>query len=256
MISYDKGPFRAGRLAIGGFVLVAVAAAAWWGWSSRATPEGTADGTAQAFPWSRAGTGGTSSTAGPALAPQIAASAVALESTLPDGRPAFLQPEEWAALQEALKDNPQRDQEMRRILGYLRFQKKFELWQTMRESPDAAQRQALAREMLDELPPRVASGEVNIGEAQMLQTALIEDFVTDPESRRQRIAAEAARLKVAPSPEQAEDMRRGEQQMQDYKTREAGIISQWQAMPAEQRDPKWLETQLEAARRAAFEGKR
>jgi hypothetical protein len=244
----DKRPQRL-ALAAGAAVLV-VAAAAWWfnRPASGAASDGAAAGSAAAqaasgtaFPWARAGASG-------AARPPLAA----LDQTAADGRPSFITAEEWSALQETLKDHPQREQEMNRIVTYLRFQKEFESWQALRESSDTAQRQALAQRLLDQVPSRVAKREVTAGEAVMLQAALLEDLVADPAQREQRLAQERQRLEQAPTSEEAQAMAREERQLRDFEQRQASIVAQWQAMPAEQRDQKWLDAQLEAARRAAF----
>lgn len=249
----DKRPRR--LLLAAGVAAVALVAAAWWfsrpaGLAAREAagslagePARAASGTA--FPWSRAGN--TGAVAGPARAPLAT-----LDQTGPDGRPSFITAEEWSALQETLKDHPQREQEMARIVAYLRFQKEFEAWQALRDSGDAAQRRALAQRLLDQLPTRVAQREVNAGEAFMLQAALVEDLIADPAQREQRLAQEKQRLAQAPTSEEAQAMAREERQLRDFEQRQAAIVAQWQAMPAEQRDQKWLDAQLEAARRAAF----
>lgn len=247
----DKRPQR--LLLAAGAAAVAVAAAAWWfnrpaglgggvaGGDYAGEPARAASGTA--FPWARAGSSGAAAARAPVAA---------LDQTGPDGRPAFITQEEWSALQETLKDHPQREQEMARIVAYLRFQKEFESWQALRDSGDAAQRHALAQRLLDQLPTRVAQREVNAGEAFMLQAALVEDLVADPSQREQRLAQEKQRLAQAPTSEEAQATAREERQLRDFEQRQAAIVAQWQAMPAEQRDQKWLDAQLEAARRAAF----
>ena len=237
-----------------GAALLAVAAAAW-GFArpagglvalvsgSAAEPAAAASGTA--FPWSRAGSGA-------ALPPAVRQ----LDVKGPDGRPAFIGAEEWAMLQETLKDHPQRQKELDRIVAYLRFQKEFEAWQSLRDGGDVAQRHAVAQRLLDELPSRVAQREVNAGEAIVLQAALVEDLVADPGQREQRLAQEKQRLATAPTSEEAQARERDERQLRDFEQRQAAIVSQWQALPAEQRDPKWLDAQLEAARRASFDSGR
>lgn len=246
----DKRPQRLALAA--GVATLAVAAAAWWfnrpeaaasGSAAAAADEAARGASGTAFPWSRAGASG----AAPSRPPLAA-----LDQTAPDGRPAFITAEEWSALQETLKDHPKREQEMARIVAYLRFQKEFESWQALRDSSDTAQRQALAQRLLEQIPTRVAQREVNAGEAVMLQAALLEDLVADPAQREQRLAQERQRLAQAPTSEEAQAMEREERQLRDFEQRQAAIVAQWQALPAEQRDQKWLDTQLEAARRAAF----
>jgi len=125
----------------------------------------------------------------------------------------------------------------------------------MRDSQDAAKRQALAKELLDAIPQRLENREVSAGEAQLLQATLLEELVPDPQQRQVRLQAEKQRLAIQPSDTDLAAQRQDAARLQEYKRREAEIIAQWQAMPVEQRDQRWLETQLDAARRSAYEGR-
>lgn len=236
------------------FLVVSAAGAAWWAWHSSTRASGDESGSG-AFPWSRAEPSGASSNKplsadqGQALIKQTA------EPIRIDQRPSFLSEEEWGALREALREDPNREQEMVRILEYLRFQKQFEAWQALKNSPDAAQRQALAAELMDQIPQRLEKRELGAGEAQMLQTILIEDMVADPQARQARLAQERQRLASVSEKTDVAAKQQDEAQLKQYKQREAEIIAQWQAMPVEQRDQHWLESQLDAARRATYEGR-
>jgi hypothetical protein len=230
-------------------LVVAVAGAAWWGWrASRQASggEGAAGGT---FPWSRADQSAGDGTAGNKWTNLVS------KQTAPDQRPDFLTEEEWTSLREALKDTPNREREQARIIEYLRFQKQFQRWQALRDSHDTAQRQALAKELLDGVPQRLAQREMSAGEAQLLQSTLLEELVPDAQQRQARLQVERQRLATQPTEAEVAAQRQDTVKQQDYKRREAEIISQWQAMPVDQRDQRWLESQLDAARRAAYEGR-
>jgi hypothetical protein len=68
----------------------------------------------------------------------------------------------------------------------------------MPKSADAAERQALANQLLDELPERVIHGDVDMPAAQKLQASLLTDAVADPDKRRVRAEAEARRIQPQP----------------------------------------------------------
>lgn len=235
-------------------LVAVVAVGAWWGWAASRKASGPDGSSGGLFPWSRAdqSTGGS---AAPAATPNKWVESLS-KPTAPNQRPEFLTEEEWKSLVEALKDTPNREHEQARIVEYLRFQKQFQLWQSMRDSQDAAKRQALAKELLEAIPQRLENREVSSGEAQLLQATLLEELVPDQQQRQVRLEAEKKRLtNIQPSETDAAAQRQDAAKLQEYKRREAEIIAQWQAMPVEQRDQRWLETQLDAARRSAYEGR-
>lgn len=177
---------------------------------------------------------------------------LAAPTVLGDGRPSDFSAQEWSALKEAMAQAAQPEAELKRVVEYLRFQKRFERWQGLRESPDAGQRQQLAASLLDQVPERLRQGEVSMGEAQMLLSALWADVEPDESRRRQRIEEGIALLKdAAPRPD-AEQQKRDAALLSEYKRREAAILLEYQSRPDAQRDPAWLEAQLDAARRSVY----
>ena len=238
----------------GGAVALVAAAAAWYALKPSAD-EGAASGGAgtasQAFPWSR---GAAADGAGADKPMVIVPGSGKVGSTV--GKPDFLSDQEWADLQQALRDNPDREQEIARIVQYLKFQNQFNAWQALRNSPDMARRHALAEELLDQIPDRLKRSEMTAGEAAMLQETLLADIEPDAETRRQRLAGERKRLEIAPSAEQQAAQDRDAQRLKVYKEREAQIMAQWNATPPAQRSQQWLESQLDAARKAAFDAGR
>lgn len=230
-------------------LLVAVVGAAWWGWKASRKGGEIAGATGPAFPWSKADQSPEKVVGQANKWVELAA-----RPSSPDQRPAFLTEQEWASLQQALRDTPDREHEQARIVEYLRFQKQFQLWQSMRDSPDVAQRHELATDLLNRVPDRLENREMSASEAELVQAALLEDLVPDPQQRQARLLAEKQRLITQPSEADLQAQQKEASQQQDYKRREASIISQWEATPVDQRDHHWLETQLDAARRAAYGG--
>jgi hypothetical protein len=112
-------------------------------------------------------------------------------------RPAFVSDIEWTMLKGVSQQNANPDAELTRLVNKLRFMKQLELWQSMEHSPDAAKRQVLAEQLLDDLPQRVANADLDKPEAQKLQASLLKDAVSDEQARHKRAEVEARRLSSA-----------------------------------------------------------
>lgn len=109
-------------------------------------------------------------------------------------KPIFVSDMEWSMLQGAAQQHADPQQELTRLVNFLRFTKQLELWEGLPKSADTARRQVIAEQLLSDLPPRVANGEMDLKAAQQTQTALLKDAVPDASARKQRAAQEAKRL--------------------------------------------------------------
>lgn len=175
--------------------------------------------------------------------------------TLDGAPPSDFTRSEWAALKEAMARTENPEQELARVVAYLRFQRGFERWQGLQGGPDAASRRTLAQQLLDGVPERVRQGEISAGEAMLLQTALLVDIEPDDQARQQRLAQLQAELAaVAPKPD-AEQQAREAALLAEYKRREAAIVADYQARPENMRNHAQLEEALESARRAVYGGR-
>lgn len=246
MITPDR-PFWPKRTAwwvVGLTVLVLAGVALWWS----ARPGGTVgqrEGAAAVGQGARASHGGTPGPGGevPALA---------APSVLPDGRPSDFSPQDWAALKDAMSKTAKPEAELQRVVAYLRFQKAFGRWQGLRESSDAALRQQLASQLVAQIPERLRQGEVTLGEALMLETALWTDLEPDEARRKVRLEeVQAVLASAAPQPDAAQQSHEAAL-LAEYKRREAAIVLEYQSRPEAQRDQAWLETQLDAARQSVY----
>lgn len=243
MITYQN---RQGwrRLWFGALAVGAVAGAAAWWWSN-AHDEGAlgiAKTNVPASEWTGANVS----------AQRVESALVAPPPALNDGRPADFSPEDWAALKDAVAKNPEPKKELERIVRYLRFQRGFEQWQNLKDSPDVAQRQDLAKHLLAQVPERLRNGETTMGEALMLNAALWADLEPDEQIRKQRIEeAKAILAQAAPKPD-PQQVAEDASKLAEYKRREAAIVADWQAQPIAQRDQAKLEAALESARRAVY----
>lgn len=175
-------------------------------------------------------------------------------ATLTGDRPADFTDEEWSALKEAMSrtDNP--DKELARVVDYLRFQRGFEQWQSLQASPDMAARRQLAEQLFDRVPERLRQGELSMGEAVLIQAALLNDIETNDELRQQRLKmAQKVLTDAAPRPDSDEQAREAAL-LAEYKRREAAILADYKSRPESQRDHARLEEALESARRAVYGG--
>ncbi|MBS0449316.1 MAG: hypothetical protein JSR59_25640 [Proteobacteria bacterium] len=160
--------------------------------------------------------------------------------------------EQWRALQDALKDDPNRQAEIARVTGYMGFLSRSARWRALREqgAAESPQALALARGLLDELPGHVARGETSGAEARVMVHAWVDTlYPNDTERGTQRdlqIARVAAALPATPdaSAAAAADAR--------YQQAQAALVAQWSAKPAAQRDEAQLEAALDALRRDTY----
>lgn len=201
-------------LALIGLVMAAVL----WGWSHRddgaaisaaeATAAGPAPNTvaAMAKPASQQlQTEMVNTEAGLAVQQAAAAKEIERQPTLKPitgpikERPAFVSEIEWAMLKGVADQNAQPAAELTRLVNKLRFMKQLELWQSLTHANDVAKRRVLAEQLLDELPQRVASADLDKPEARKLQASLLKDAVSDEGARRKRAEVEARRLNAVPT---------------------------------------------------------
>jgi len=227
-------------MALGGGVGVA----AWW-WQTHASaqvdePVATSKGSVAAAP------------AVARTAARIDSALLVPPSLMEGGRPSDFTPEDWSALKEAMSKTANPRSELERVVKYLRFQKGFEQWQSLQDSPDVTTRHQLARRLLEQIPDRLKQAELTMGEALMLESALWTDLEPNDDIRKQKLEqAQAALSGAAPQPD-AEQQARDAALQKEYKRREAAILADFQAKPENQRDQVKLEQALESARVAVY----
>lgn len=173
-------------------------------------------------------------------------------TVLEDGRPSDFSPEDWAALKEAMSKTPNPRSEMERVVKYLRFQKGFEQWQSLQDSPDVAIRHQLAQRLLEQIPDRLKQAELTMGEAIMLGSALWADLEPNEDARKSKLEQFQASLSTAAPQPDAGQQARDVALQKEYKRREAAILAEYQSRPEAQRDQARLEQALEAARVAVY----
>lgn len=213
-------------------------------------------------PWSRPADPPAASPAAPApvarvgglpaeVRPPPAATTSAPEATTPAvpsaaAPPEGLTAEQWAELQQSLADRPDREAELRRIVGLLRLQRQVE---TLRDdtSLPPAQRQALARAIQAELPAQLNAGSVSAAEAMQVQAAVLQVLEPDPQRAEAELRAWRERLQlptaggVHPNAEAFEQAQRSLLQAYD------------QLSPEQRQQQPPLEQQLEQLRAQYFD---
>lgn len=107
-------------------------------------------------------------------------------------RPAYVSEIEWYILQQVAAQSSDADTRLTQLVNKLRFSKQFELWQ----QATGEQRTLLAQQLLSDIPPQVAQGDLDRATAQHMQAQLLGELVSDPARRRTRLAEEAALIGV------------------------------------------------------------
>ncbi|MGU7811689.1 phospholipase C accessory protein PlcR [Burkholderia sp. AW49-1] len=125
------------------------------------------------------------------------------------------------ALRRSLAARPDADAEVKRIIGFARFRDAVAAYGDRRNSLPQAERTALARRILDELPDHVARNEIVPVQAEALSAALLTDTEADPAARGAAIRSMRAQWDayaqqtVGPSPAQDPRYLAYEQQSRD-----------------------------------------
>ncbi|MBC7699078.1 hypothetical protein [Aquabacterium sp.] len=167
-------------------------------------------------------------------------------------RPADIDPKEWQQLVDALRNHPQRDQELKRLVGYLRFKRDMDKWTALKDQPNALERAQVGQRILDALPVRFANQEVTGPEALMLQAAIYADMIPDEAQRRPMEEAARQSLMRALEHDAAMDakLKSEDAQTADYKEREAVIMKRFKDQLIDQGQ---MEKELDVARVAAYQ---
>lgn len=158
------------------------------------------------------------------------------------------------ALRRSLAGHPDADAELQRIVAFARFRDEITAYGNGRDRLPPAERAALARRILDELPEHVARNEIVPVQAEALSVALLTDANADPATRGAAIQSMRqqwdayARQTVGPSP--AQDPR-----FQDYARQSRDIVRQVQAsVPDPVQQQAVIAQRLQALRVELFDG--
>lgn len=154
----------------------------------------------------------------------------------------------WAQLQAELAAQPGGEAELRRLFDYFTYADALERFRRLRADRTASRElPALARQLDLGLPDRLQRREISVHEAQQIKTALLEVLVPEASQRRHQLALwRQAQVHAAGGDPQAAAREA------EFQRRQAALVAAWSARPPLQRDPKVLEAELEALRRASF----
>lgn len=113
-------------------------------------------------------------------------------------KPDALSDLEWSALKNASGHGVNSEHELARMADYAVFQKKFMQWQSPDMSASPSQREHLGRELLDEIPNKVAQGVLATQQAEQIQEAVLTELTSEPTRRAQLLDIERRRLPAQP----------------------------------------------------------
>ncbi|AOJ40839.1 phospholipase C accessory protein PlcR [Burkholderia lata] len=158
------------------------------------------------------------------------------------------------ALRRSLAGRSDADAEVNRIVAFARFRDEVAAYGNRRNSMPQAERNALARRILDELPDHVARNEIVPVQAEALSAALLTDTEADPATRSAAIRSMRAQWDtyaqqtVGPSPAQDPRYLSYEQQSRD-------VVRQVQAsIPDPDQQQAVIAQRLQALRVQLFDG--
>ncbi|HIV72604.1 MAG TPA: hypothetical protein H9903_16840 [Candidatus Aquabacterium excrementipullorum] len=236
MISYDRSSGSRWVWLVAGVAVLGSATAAWWWFGSNRAAETVATAEAASAP-------------GPGPVVNLAAPV----SEAPDGRPNDFTPQEWSSLKEAVGNKPDGVKELKRITAFLRYQRGFEQWQALQDSSKTAERHALAQQLLDQLPDRIANMEMTMGESLLICGVLLTDLEPDEAARTQKMEACKTKLEgLAPKLDNEQALRDAECRT-EFLRRQAAIVAEYQAQPESQRNQAKFEKDIETARRSVYD---
>jgi hypothetical protein len=215
-----------------------VAAGAWWLQGGQPPHAATASpAVARPVQTPAASAAQTASSIEPSTAPFTSSGAAA---------PQGLSAEQLQQLRASLAQHPQREAEVARVSAYLLYSAQWQNFLDRRAAGAAAEELLpLARTLDTGLEQRVLQREVSAGEALLMKNALLEVLAPDTAARQAALRdwreRSSAAVPNAPDPQTAE-----------FERRQAEIVSQWRALPPNQRDAQRLEADLEALRQSSF----
>lgn len=165
--------------------------------------------------------------------------AVLAERPVPPGVSA----EQWAALEAELAGQPR---ELERLAAHYAF---ADLVRRYRATPAGDARRALAQQIDAGLDARLEAGELSAGEARLIKLAMLRELQPDEATRRIALSQWETALAARPDGAAAQQLRA---QDEDFQRRQQQLVAAWRARPPAARDPKELERELEALRRAVY----
>lgn len=168
-----------------------------------------------------------------------------------DGRPSDVTADDWTALKNALAKVNASKEEADRIVSYLRYQRGFEMWQTLDPTKDGQRRHDMAQELLNDLPGRLQTGEFTPIESNLMAAVLLADLETDETKRNQMLEQWQAKLNAISPMSEDEQKTLAQARETELKRRMATAFGDWESKTqAADRTPAKLEQALLEVQRA------
>ncbi len=152
--------------------------------------------------------------------------------------------EQWAALRAEYADRPD---ELRRLAAHFTFTDTLDRFRAGGTSDRSAGQIALAQSLDAGLDERLRERELSAAEARLIKIAVLEALLGDDQQRNEALERWEASL-APPAPDPARSAIES-----DFQRRQAAIVAAWRALPAERRDPRTLERELQALRVSSFD---
>jgi len=111
-------------------------------------------------------------------------------------RPEFISPLEWEILRRVSGNEENPEKSLANYINHVRFAKQEELWEQLVDTDEVGRRDAMAEQLLMNIPSRVEHNNISVQQAQRLQVKLLGYLVDDPDKRRSRISEEADKIGV------------------------------------------------------------
>lgn len=102
-------------------------------------------------------------------------------------RPDFVSPMEWAMLQGVVQQHANPDKELVRMVNFLRFMKQMEALDGLPKTPqNAAKRQVLTTQLIEDLPNRVLGGDLELKDAQSRLAEWLPESIANEQQRQKK----------------------------------------------------------------------
>jgi hypothetical protein len=160
-------------------------------------------------------------------------------------------PEQWSELQHRAQRAPNGSAESERLRSYVEYADALRRFQAARvRAGNDEDRKTLAKVVDEGLEMHLARREISLSEARRIKSAVLEELVEDPSRRSEALALWTSRHELVRGSDRAEAEA---QRKRQFQREQQALVQAWQAQAPTQRDPRALEEQLEALRRASFQ---
>jgi len=160
-----------------------------------------------------------------------------------------IRPDDWRAIQGAMKKAGFPEAEAQRVVSYLGYQRHFESWQGLDGTKDVLNRKELAKDLLAQLPERVAHNEFTPAEANLMAGVLLADVEPDEAKRQQQIEAMTAGFISRIGQPDDEQAMQTQERAVEAQRKVVTAVAEWQALSPDVRTQAALEQSLDKARR-------